>query len=278
MLNQQEIEHIIHKFFKYFKKTFNKIEQHFAEDDIHDFRVEYKKLRAFLRLLMLEIADTENLEMPRNLKEIYRLNGKIREMQLQLNRVDETVNAKENFPVYRTYLKKEMKNLKKDLKPWLKHEPVAGMEEKIFAHLPPTLEAGTIQKFISIRFANIQALFEGRTIADESLHRIRKNIKDILYVYKIFEGYGVVKLNELFGPKSMYDEAAILAEELGKFNDLCIALTLLRPEWISHVKHEEKILLYKTRMQWMKEKENLKHNLVEIVLPRMLFQQKAKAI
>lgn len=273
MLNQQEIEHIIHRYFKKFKKLFNKIEKHFDADDIHEFRVEFKKLRAFLRLLGLEIADAENLDMPRNLKEIYTVNGKIRELQLQILRIDDIVNAKEKLPNYRNILKKEIKKLKRELKFWLKHEQVSEMEEKINVHLPESLKAATIKNFSSFKFSNIMALFTGKFIADESLHRIRKNIKDILYVYKIFEEYRIVNMEELFGDKLKFDHAALVAEELGKFNDLCIALTLLRPEWLSSVKETEKMQLEKISRHWMEEKEILKQQLVEIIVHDYLYKK-----
>ena len=278
MLNQQEIEHIIHRYFKQFKKLFNKIEKHFAADDIHAFRVEFKKLRAFLRLLGLEIADAENLDMPRNLKEIYTVTGKIRELQLQILRIDEIVNAKEKLPKYRTILKKEIKKIKRELKFWLKHEPLSKMEEKISVHLPVSLRAVTIKNFMSFKFSNIVALFTGKIIADESLHRIRKNIKDILYVYKIFEEYQIVNMEELFGDKTHYDDATLVAEELGKFNDLCIALTLLRPEWLSSLKEDEKKQLEKISLHWNEEKEMLKQQLVEIVVHDFLYKKNVKAV
>ena len=278
MLNQQEIEHIIHRYFKKFNKIFNKIEKHFDADDIHEFRVEFKKLRALLRLLGLEIADAENLDMPRNLKDIYTVTGKIRELQLQVIRLDEIVNAKEKLPKYRSVLKKEIKKLKSELKFWLKHESLSKMEEKISVHLPESLQASTIKNFLSFKFSNIAALFSGKIIADESLHRIRKNIKDILYVYKTFEEYRIINMEELFGNKTHYDDATLVAEELGKFNDLCIALTLLRPEWLSAIKEEEKKLLEKIRLHWLEEKEMLKKDLVERVLHDFLYKKNAKAV
>ncbi len=278
MLNQQEIEHIIHRYFKHFKKLFNKIEKHFDANDIHEFRVEFKKLRALLRLLGMEIADAENLDMPRNLKEIYTVTGKIREIQLQLLRIDETVSAKEKLPKYRTLLKKEIMKLKRELMFWLKHEPVSKMEEKINAHIPVSFKAATIKIFLSFKFSNINALFAGRIIADESLHRIRKNIKDILYVYKIFEEFRILNMEELFGDKTCFDHATLVTEELGKFNDQCIALSLLRPEWLSSMKDNEKKLLQKISLHWMEEKEILKQQLVEIVIQDFLYNQNVKAV
>lgn len=278
MLNQQEIEHIIHRYFKHFKKLFNKIEKHFDAEDIHVFRVEFKKLRAFLRLLGMEIADAENLDMPRNLKEIYTVTGKFRELQLQLLRIDEMVRSKEKLPKYRSILKKEMKKLKRELMFWLQHETVSKMEEKINVHLPINLNATTVRNFLNFKFNNIIALFTSRIIADESLHRIRKNIKDILYVYKIFEECCMLNMEELFGDKTRFDHATLVAEELGKFNDLCIALTLLRPEWLSSVKNNEKNLLQKINLHWMEEKEMLKHHLVENVVNDFVYNHNAKAV
>ena len=85
-------------------------------------------------------------------------------------------------------------------------------------------------------------------------------------------------MEELFGDKNHFDYATVVAEELGKFNDLCIALTLLRPEWLLHVKEDEKKMLEKISLHWMEEKEILKQDLVERVLHDFLYKQNIKAV
>ena len=67
--------------FKTIHKLFHQIIKEFNVDDIHDFRVEVKKLRAFLRLLDSE-KEIEGPLIPKLLKTFYGYIGIIRNIQL----------------------------------------------------------------------------------------------------------------------------------------------------------------------------------------------------
>src|SRR5690348_18289101 len=80
-MKQKEIKEVITNHFDVMNSLFHKISHEFNAEDIHHFRVEVKKLRAFLRLL----TASEKLEgplLPENLKSLYRYVGIIRNIQL----------------------------------------------------------------------------------------------------------------------------------------------------------------------------------------------------
>ena len=69
--------YIIHYYFKRLKK--DPITIGFDEKTIHLFRVDVKKLRAFLRMIRHGTEEHEHLKFPRKFKKMYSLTGKIRD-------------------------------------------------------------------------------------------------------------------------------------------------------------------------------------------------------
>jgi CHAD domain-containing protein len=67
-MTKHEIVHIIKVIFRQIKKTIPSIVKHFDQDSIHKFRVQIKKLRAFLRLLSYEMEEPKDLKLPKSLK------------------------------------------------------------------------------------------------------------------------------------------------------------------------------------------------------------------
>src|SRR5688572_16440361 len=82
-MKRQALEEVIDKHISSIEKYSERMPGHFDQEDIHDLRVDYKKIRAFIRLLQLE-KGTGDLHIPGKLKEVYHAGGKVRDMQLFL--------------------------------------------------------------------------------------------------------------------------------------------------------------------------------------------------
>src|SRR5215472_18248673 len=80
-MKEEEIVDIVEKSFRTLDKLCHKILKEFDAQDIHDFRVEVKKIRAFLRLLGIKKEEGEPL-IPKLLKTFYGYVGTIRNIQL----------------------------------------------------------------------------------------------------------------------------------------------------------------------------------------------------
>ena len=80
-MKEKEIVGVVKDSFKTINKLSHKIIKEFTADDIHDFRVEVKKMRAFLRLLDTE-KEMERPLIPKLLKTFYGYIGIIRNIQL----------------------------------------------------------------------------------------------------------------------------------------------------------------------------------------------------
>jgi CHAD domain-containing protein len=260
-MTQTEIENIIREIISGLERICGKVDGQFKKNDIHDLRVKIKKLRAFLRLLAMEITYPENLHLPRNLKEIYTVAGKVRELQLQLTRIKAEQIEKEKFTGYTSELKKQVKKRKEELNINLKQEHFQKMEVKILSSLPSNLDATTVEKFFHQKTKNIKLLLTASIIEDENLHSTRKNIKDLIYIHQILENSSLTNLTFLWN-KDILEKIEELASEFGNFNDLCIALYLLRWDWLHELKPAEKKHLAALKVKWKLEKEENKKNLI----------------
>ena len=80
-MKENEIVEVVEERFKTIDKLSRKIIKEFDKEDIHDFCIEVKKLRAFLRLLDIKKDDEVPL-IPALLKTFYGYVGIIRDVQL----------------------------------------------------------------------------------------------------------------------------------------------------------------------------------------------------
>ena len=64
-------------------------------DAVHDWRVDYKKLRAVLRMASEE---DEKIDIPLSLKDVYSISGEIRDRQMQLNMEINCVRLRRMMP------------------------------------------------------------------------------------------------------------------------------------------------------------------------------------
>src|SRR5690349_24742219 len=93
-MHKKELVHIIDKRFESFSKNWNGM-HNLQLDAVHDWRVDYKKLRAVLRLASEE---DEKIEIPLSLKDVYTISGEIRDRQMQLERMREWFGNEIFFP------------------------------------------------------------------------------------------------------------------------------------------------------------------------------------
>jgi CHAD domain-containing protein len=222
-MKRQAMEQVIDQHIHKIKKHSLLVPGSFVVDDIHDIRVEYKKLRAFLRLLQLQI--------PEKLKVLYKAAGAVRDLQLFL-----TVNIP--APLFIQTKQKQLFSCKESLVGAIEDIHFKKVSNEIKKQLPHQLPDNALQKFIQQKIAAIHIL---SLVADEekNLHAIRKNYKDIIYN------------NKLFGVEN--ESMNAIATQLGDFNDRCIALSILKDRDGT----PEEAILDKLESQWEEEKRSL---------------------
>ena len=77
-MNQEQIKHITNNHYRKLKKHIKKVSEYFNVEAIHQFRVEYKKLRAFLRMISQQHETAGEIKISKKLKKGYNISGSIR--------------------------------------------------------------------------------------------------------------------------------------------------------------------------------------------------------
>ena len=247
-----EIKHRFHSIDKLAKKSIPK----FDEDVVHDFRVEVKKLRAFLRLINTEVKEDEILKIPKKLKLFYRHLGAIRSIQLHLQYIDNTLpNGKHDIKPYLQLLRNEMNEWKKEAKETIPgHREIEKEKSEILEALPDRLSQESIQTFVSQKATSINAILAMNAPAEEDLHNLRKELKDIQYTWPFIKEYA-----DLLPPGlNTHEQVHFLTELLGAYHDKCSSLEYFQAVYINTIPNEnDTITLQSIREQLEKEKAEL---------------------
>lgn len=198
------------------KKLSETVAPKFAEEDIHQFRVEVKRLRSFLRLLSIDRK--KEFKLPRKFKKLYDICGEIREMQLEQKRLKK-LNA--NLPSYFTYMED---NINKQKQLWEKHyskKTLDKLREKLADLDIPNADPKLMVEFIDKKIRELKEIDEGEP-NNEQIHAHRKQVKDMLYNVKLAEkewkkGFEAIA-------KLSIKELDTLADAIGNYNDERIIL------------------------------------------------------
>ncbi|HTM92933.1 MAG TPA: CHAD domain-containing protein [Flavisolibacter sp.] len=251
--------------FKKLSNFYQKVPEEFDMDDIHHFRVEMKKLRAFIRLTNLTTPDQQK-KIPKELKRFYNTCGNIRNLQLQQQRITNLASdlLMEAPDLYLQYLRDEEKLAKKKA-----HELAENISLKQFEKDLIDSSTGLIQEikkvFVQRNKQRLSILFTLPFYYDEALHDIRKVVKDLMYNYKYVDQEINVELPpDLASLKNM----ETLTTSLGDFHDLCIALFLLSPMYLNQIPGLiDNELLSEFRSQLELRKEAMKKEIIQLFAP-----------
>jgi CHAD domain-containing protein len=251
---------VIKKHGRRIKRYGDQLPGSFETETIHELRVEYKKLRAFIRLLQMD-ADARHLAISPAIKTVYQTAGHVRDLQLFLPLVTGKAE-KENLSLtgYIHYLQHRLFKAKETLVTAIENLKAGKAIDSITHELPAALEDVAIRKFIHRKVAAIQVILLALE-KDQELHTIRKQLKDIIYNIRIFDSdWGIsFPVTAWRSEKRMNDTAAML----GDFNDLCIAGSFLSENILGALPEVESIPLRNWRTNLLQEKETVKQQLIE---------------
>jgi CHAD domain-containing protein len=260
-MEQKEMEQLIKKYFKKLRHLLSEIEKDFDPEAIHHFRVQVKKLRALLRLLATELQDADDLRLPKQLKELYLSAGKVRDMQLHLITVNNTYDEANKPAAYLLLLQNELEKCKVELRLIIKKDSLPGSEVIIISNLPAQLSPENIKVFIRQKEAIINILLSAAQLTNDDLHTVRKNVKDVLYVIKALKEDAERPELVSFLRDNEIKKATVLAEELGKFIDTCMAVSFVKPSRLNEINGAERKQLQDMRKQWQSEMDSVKAKL-----------------
>lgn len=250
---------IKHRFNK-INKALGKVTADFGSKDIHDFRVEFKKMRAFLRLAASDRAAGGRLH------HFYHIAGFIRNLQLQQQRIGEEWENKDHPPLSYLDLLNTEKLTKIELakKYARKKLSIKKEQQRALTTTPRRLSIAASRRFSRSAAGHLEQLSGARPIADDSMHEIRKRLKDLSYNQPFVD-----KEAALILPASLLTREKLhsILEALGEFQDLRSGLALLQPYYLDRITDtQERAALETLKKKWEEEKERRKKDLYVLLI------------
>jgi CHAD domain-containing protein len=216
---------IVELYFRKFRNSTGRIRRHFRPADIHGFRVDVKRFRAFLRLLRLDSDRLSVLKVPKAFKKMYSTLGKVRDLQL--------MNARDNDNAIHSVpgIHHELKKLKvKAGKQMLDSRELLLIRNDLLRSVPGTITRHMVLQFITHNYLSAKEIADKKEIEDDQLHELRKLIKDIIYLFEIFEKDLKEPLRIQGWNRKVLASLESMAHLLGNFNDLCSTCIFLEKE------------------------------------------------
>ena len=208
------------------------------------FRLEYKKLRAFLRMISQQHETAGEIKISKKLKKGYNISGSIRDLQLQQQRIMAATKQELKKPqAYLTLLQKEIDKLKPELSEIFLEKPAAESKKKTDALIPDEFPLNSFRNFVHKKWAVVYAIIVSGYFSDDNIHAIRKSLKDMFYNLKIYEGveHELLSLSIWKGKDEQYFNK--LLNTMGSFQDKCAAIALLKSYWLNSLNNYNRELL-----------------------------------
>ncbi len=232
----------------------------FDKEAIHNFRVEYKKLRAFLRLVNDRLHHGK-IKIPKKLKGVYAVAGVLRDHQLQQVRACETAKTTvDTRPGYYDVLAREITEIKKTLLLSLKISRFKKMKKKTGASIQHGI---TLQKFplyLRGKCSDARGIILAGPLTEDKIHSVRKLLKDLFYNLEIYRqesqfppGTWKEKVEEYFNS---------LLDEMGNFQDKCAAIVLIEQHLLQQQDTADREFMDFMRKEWMEEKKAMQARVV----------------
>jgi CHAD domain-containing protein len=242
-MKQRTIISMLKKRCRNLHRHYQDLLEDFAVEAIHDFRLEVKKLRAFLRMLNACATSKGNLRITKELRAFYGAVGEVRCLQLQ----EELVNqfCKEAGYAAPVHYLSALLGMESEAKVKVREAAMLFQAEIYHRRLLKAAKGrkftGVADSFAAEKTKELVGCLSAVSLQDEDLHGVRKILKDLLYVWYWIAPFlsgameGQVLTRQYF---------VTLTEKLGDFQDMCTALTLLAPAYCGPVTglREKKVL------------------------------------
>lgn len=253
-----------------------KIRKNFDDDDIHDFRVEVKKLRALLRLLAFQ-SRKHQPDITKKIKSFYSYIGMVRNHRLQRQYTGNFI-TEHQLAVPDTY----MQMLDVEEAYW-KTQALQLMDgtnflndiAKIKKELPGKLTQPAIDQFVKAKLKDLSKYKTGLP-ADDALHSIRKVFKDFQYNWHFIKKDAHLPANF-----SNIEEIKTFTELIGAFMDTEVQASSLQLFDESTVKDADELkTLQQLTATCQQKKTTLKQQVIAAIqlLPIPAKKQKHKKV
>lgn len=266
-MKHTEIRDIIEGRYQKINMAFNKVMEAFGTDEIRLFRVEVKKLRAFLKLVRTMRDGSHAGRLPARLRKFYGAIGIVRNLQVQEQRIlTEATAGSYALPSQYLHLLEEEKttNVAVAAKIGSGKSPFRKGMDQVVAILPGKLHPRMIKQFVSSEISAMEQLLTPASPDDETLHLMRKLIKDLQYTWTYITKDPAVAIS--YGLPVAKDDFKRITARLGDFQDISDGLELLNADSLDRIDNEgERSVLQHIERKWREENENAKPDLYDLL-------------
>lgn len=234
----------------------------FNEDVIHDVRVEYKKLRAFLRMISSKSNNGKSLKVSHYLKNCYVIAGSIRDLQLQQKFILNASKDEVKKPWdYIHLLQKHIDKSKAELRKTHLQKKTKNGIQHLNISIPASFDLPDFKCYRIQMTASFNSIIQQEKRSDDDIHQVRKLLKDFFYNLKGFKkAHGDIP--ELDGISGVTEERSKdLLEEFGKYQDSATSIEFLRPDWLQKLKPSTRKLLTQINSSLIKDHANTRLSL-----------------
>jgi CHAD domain-containing protein len=198
-----------------------KVSKSYSPAAIHQFRIEYKKLRSYITFVSFVSGDGKKFAIRKSVKKRYKLSGQIRDEFLFLQRLrlmasPDTVVLQENV----VRVKKTMRVLKEE---WKNAKPFPTLRKCIVRpssrRFPGKVSLKDFSNYLENNEARIFSLVNRKDFSDNQLHTLRKIVKERSYNLK---WWAKQKGEQSVSSKieKQITRLSHLMDDLGSYNDL----------------------------------------------------------
>ncbi|WP_336518426.1 CHAD domain-containing protein [Pollutibacter soli] len=210
---------------EYARDSFNGFDHY----SIHQFRVEYKKLRAFLRMISEDNNHYHLIQMSKDLKHTYKITGTIRDLQLLSTDVLQLLNGhKARTNSCLKAIRRKIQRQQRKLKDMLAGKPIKKSRKKTDRILPDTFSFQNYIRYIAGCQNSTKSILIRSDFNDEDLHALRKILKDLFNNSGLFTNEKNEQTqnngNDAVMTNPMLEKLLV---ELGIIQDQCTSLALL---------------------------------------------------
>jgi CHAD domain-containing protein len=236
----------------------------FSLDDIHDFRVEIKKLKAFLRLIKTDSDKPKKLKFPKFLDKIYKSLGSVRELQLQEKKLVKAVGNEEilllntlsSLHDQGDASREKTKELLDYNDAWKK------AEARIKKYIPGKFTTDTIERYLRLRIGELKNILSMKRISITRLHGMRKILKDLQYNHSYWKDTRLAEGAALPSFDEIHDTASLI----GDLHDIYAATILLKTTIKNYaVDEDERKRLFEIRKTWNRDRDTLRKTIDEVL-------------
>ena len=261
-MNKSQLSHIIQSHQRKLKKQLGHISTTYDPEQLHDFRVTFKKTRAFIRMLQSDSGNHKKIKISKKIKPCYCLAGNLRDLHLLQQHITEITGKKQPPLEYLNLLEKKIDTTKQALFQEIATKPIAKAGKKI-KHVPEKLSTKDFDRYAKDKWEDANKIVVTGNFAEQHLHAVRKNLKDLFYNLKTVEAATKKKLSKHLPAGINEDKLNLLLTDLGNFQDKCTAVKLLNSSVIKSLGTPDKQALTQIKRKWTLEKNAQKKSLVK---------------